>query len=74
MNASIFSDDTDCSQDDNDDGIDDNERIVKETNRNDDHKDEDKEAWLIFLEEQDEMNDGKSKNSNQEEIFTQDMN
>ena len=71
MKASIFPDNTDSNQDD-DIGNDDSERNVSETNSTSHHEDEDKDAWLKFVEEKDEIDDWDLENSNQEEIFTQD--
>ena len=77
MKASIFPDNTDrddnSNQDDDDDN-DDNERNVSETNSTSHHEDEDIDAWLRFLEEEDEIVEWDQENCNQEENFTPDTN
>ena len=73
MNASIFQDNTDRYQDDDEDN-DDSERNVSETNSTSHNEDEDIDVWLKFFEEKDEINDWDQENSNQGDIFTQDTN
>ena len=73
MNAPNFPDNTDSNQDDDDDN-DHSERNVSETNSTSHHEDEDKDVWLKFFEEKDEIDNWDQENSSQEEIFTQDTN
>ena len=47
---------------------------MSETNSTSHHKDQYLDAWLKCFEEEDEIVDWDQESSNQEEIFTQDMN